>query len=195
MDRKVRASFGQQFATTLEAARVGADWALDRIYRTLAPAVTAYLRLGGAEDPEDLTSEVFLGAFRGLGRFAGGEEDLRTWVFGIAHARLVDERRQMARRVPTTTSEGLDWPASAGPDVEAEAMAQLGLEELRSLCGCLAPDQSDVLLLRLAGDLSLEQVARALGKSAGAVKSLQHRGLDALRRELARRNMRTAVSR
>lgn len=186
---------GAQFPGILEAARDGDGWALTRLYRALAPAVTGYLRVQGAGDPEDLTSEVFLGAFRGLGRFSGDEEGFRSWVFSIAHARLVDDRRRRARRVPTLSCEGLDWSSPGAPDASDEALARVGLEEVLVLCGRLAPDQRDVVLLRLAGDLSLEQVAAVLGKSSGAVKSLQHRGLQSLRRELAENLRPQGVSR
>lgn len=188
-------SFGAQFPVVLDAARVGAEWAFDRLYRELAPGVVGYLRLQGAEDPEDLSSEVFLGAFRGLERFVGDEEAFRSWIFSIAHARLIDDRRRSARRIRTATSEGMDWAHPGGTGVEDQAMGHLGEEEIRALCARLAPDQADVLLLRLVGDLSLEQVATALNKSTGAVKSLQRRGVDALRRELAKQNAPGAVSR
>ncbi len=69
-----------------------------------------YLRVQGAREPEDLTSEVFLGAFRGLSGFSGDEDQFRSWVFTIAHRRLTDERRRVSHRPqladpePTTAS-------------------------------------------------------------------------------------------
>jgi RNA polymerase sigma factor (sigma-70 family) len=77
----------------LSAAQADAAWAYERLYRMLSPSVCGYLRVQGAADPEDLTSEVFLGAFRRIGSFAGDEGQSRSWVFTIAHRRLTDERR------------------------------------------------------------------------------------------------------
>jgi RNA polymerase sigma-70 factor (ECF subfamily) len=147
----------------------------------LAPAVAGYLRAQGAAEPDDLTSEVFLGVFRGLGAFSGSEEQFRSWVFTIAHRRLTDERRQAGRR-PRTTSELAPDGGVAGPSAEQEALRRLSGERVRDLCDRLVPDQRDVLLLRLVGGLTVGEVAAALGKSEGAVKALQRRALIAARR-------------
>jgi len=184
-------SLGEQFQSILPAAQRGAGWALEALYRAMAPAVVGYLRLQGAEDPEDLANEVFLGAFRGLAGFTGGEEQLRSWVFSIAHRRIIDERRRRARRVSVVPIDDAGAGAGAGaayrstgPGVEDQALGTVEEERLRRVCESLAPDQRDVVLLRLLGDLSVEQTAAALGKRPGAVKALQHRGLEALRRLL-----------
>ncbi|MFP5376103.1 MAG: hypothetical protein ACLGIO_04875, partial [Acidimicrobiia bacterium] len=63
-DQQLADQIGEQFDTVLEAARAGAGWATASIWRSLAPAVAGYLRVQGAADPDDLTSEVFLGVFR-----------------------------------------------------------------------------------------------------------------------------------
>lgn len=172
----------------LQAAQAGAGWAFQRIFEDLSPAVAGYLRLRGSDDPEGTTNEVFLGAFRNIGSFAGGETEFRSWLFTIAHRRLVDERRRAAVRPRTAPLDAADLEALRG-DVEEDALARLGAEWVRELLDGLTPDQRDVLLLRIVGDLTVEQVAEVLGKRAGAVKMLQRRGLDVLRRELAERGV------
>jgi RNA polymerase sigma-70 factor (ECF subfamily) len=179
-------TFGAAFGSVLAAAQAGAPWALERLYRELAPTVAGYLRLQGGAQPDDLTSDVFLKVFHRIGTFSGGEEQFRSWVFTIAHHRLVDERRQLARRPQFADCDPSDLPASAGGDVESEAMRRLSEQRVRRLCDQLVPDQRDVLLLRMIADMSLEQTAAALGKSTGAVKALQHRSVAALRRLLER---------
>jgi len=71
-------------------------------------------------------------------------------------------------------------------DAEAEAMDGLSLERVHRLLDRLTPDQRDVLLLRIVGGLTVEQVAGVVGRKAGAVKMLQARGLAAIRREIQR---------
>jgi RNA polymerase sigma-70 factor (ECF subfamily) len=71
-------------------------------------------------------------------------------------------------------------------DVEEEAARRLATERVRRLCDTLAPDQRDVLLLRMLADLTVDDIAEALGKTPGAVKALQRRGLAALRRQMQR---------
>ena len=173
----------EPFDLVLSAAKVDAPWAYERLYRSLSPSIHGYLRIQGAADPEDLTSEVFLGAFRRIGSFAGDEAQFRSWVFTIAHRRLTDERRARGCRPATTDAALPDWAAG---DVEEEALRRLSAERVRTLCAGLAPDQADVLLLRLISGLTVEAVAEVLGKSAGAVKALQRRGLCALRKVFER---------
>src|SRR3954464_12512885 len=88
---------GPAFDDVLAAARAGAGWAFERLYRDLAPAVTGYLRLHGRAGPDDLASETFIGVFTGLAGFSGDETGLRAWVFTIAHRRLLDDWRRRNR--------------------------------------------------------------------------------------------------
>ena len=185
-------TIGEPFSSLLCAAQIGTPWALERLYRELAPTVAGYLRVQGAAEPDDLTSEVFLRVFQNLASFSGTEEQFRSWVFTIAHHRLIDARRAQARRPqladdPPTEDQGA--PHGGVPpdnDVEATVMRRLSAERVRRLCDQLSPDQRDVLLLRLVADMSLEQTAEALGKTTGAVKALQHRAVAALQRLLER---------
>ncbi len=173
-------SLGLAFDEVLEAARQGAGWAFSRLYESLAPAVSGYARAQGAQDPEDLTSEVFLTVFSRLATVTGGAAGLRTLTFSVAHARLVDDLRRQSRRGDAVAYE--DWQddrTTASP--EEEAVDRIRTAEVRALLDQLPADQRDVLLMRIVGDLSIEDTARAVGRSAGAVKQLQRRGLLALR--------------
>ena len=173
------------FERTLDGARGGTAWAWEAIYSELAPPVLSYLRASRAPEPEDLLGEVFLQVVRDLGRFSGGERDFRTWVLTIAHHRLIDARRRANRRPVVADVEAAEAAMPRG-DVEREALERFDTERVRELLDALTAEQRAVLLLRIVGDLSVEQVARALGKRAGAVKQLQRRGLLAVRRELER---------
>src|SRR3954464_12677978 len=167
--------------SVLPAARAGADWAWERIYRELAPSVTGYARAHGAAEPEDLTGEVFLQFVRGLERFAGDERAFRAWVFTIAHRRVVDDLRRRARRpVSPAAPEVVASAAPPGGDVHEDAVAVLDEASVREAIESLPPDQRAVLLLRILGDLTIEEIARALGKRTGAVKALQRRALRRL---------------
>jgi RNA polymerase sigma-70 factor (ECF subfamily) len=96
-------------------------------------------------------------------------------VFTIAYRRLADERRRRLRRPPVESLDDRpDLPAAL--DVEADADASMATARIRQLCERLVPSQRDVLLLRLFGRLTVDEVARALGRSPGAVKALQRRG-------------------
>ncbi|HUQ63881.1 MAG TPA: sigma-70 family RNA polymerase sigma factor [Acidimicrobiales bacterium] len=177
-------TLGPAFDQILTAAQANAGWAFTRLYESLAPAVVGYLRSQGATDADDLTSEVFLGVFNGLGSFSGGETQFRSWVFTIAHRRLVDHRRSRARRPQPESLEerGCEGGLSAGAD--EVALASLGTQGVQRLLEELSPDQREVLALRVLADLTVEQVGETLGKAPGAVKALQRRALQALRKKL-----------
>src|SRR3954469_15720097 len=174
---------GLPFDDVLVAAQAGAGWAFEVLYRDLAPSVTGYLRLHGAAEPDDLASETFIGVFTGLGGFSGDEAALRAWVFTIAHRRLVDDWRRRSRR-PQVSDDPGDLTELCGGDVEDDALVGFGTETVHRLCAELPDDQRSVLLLRILADLTVEQVAQAIGRSVGATKALQRRGLRTLRTRL-----------
>jgi RNA polymerase sigma factor (sigma-70 family) len=178
-----------EFAGLLQSARHGSEVAWIALYRDLAPGVIAYLRAQRAPDPEDLAGEVFLEVVRDLHRFEGNRGQFRSWVFSIAHLRLLDTRRRAARRpVDPTPLEALVDKGAVG-DSEQEALTRIGTGAAVMLLDLLLPDQRDVLLLRIVCDLSVEQVAGVLDKRPGTVRVLQHRGLAKLRREMSSRGV------
>ena len=176
---------GAAFPGVLDAAQVGASWAFERLYTDLAPVVGGYLRVQGAAEPDDVTSEVFLGVFTGIGSFTGTESQFRSWVFTIAHRKLIDERRRLIRRRWSPAGDLAAFDQTGG-DVEADAFDVLGSQRVLEWCGGLSADQRDVLVLRVVGDLTVEQVASIVGKSTAAVKALQRRALSSLRQQLER---------
>ena len=174
---------GIVFDEVLAAAQAGAPWAFEQLYRDLAPSVTAYLRLHGAAEPDDLASETFIGVFTGLSGFSGDEDGLRGWVFTIAHRRLVDDWRRRSRR-PQLADEPGDLAGHVGGDVEDDVLVRVGAADVERLCGTLPADQRSVLLLRILADLTVEQVAAVMDRSVASVKALQRRGLRTLRERL-----------
>jgi RNA polymerase sigma factor (sigma-70 family) len=179
-------ALGENFAAVLQEARTGEEWAWRALYAELAPALLGYLRAQRADQPDDVLGEVMLQIVRDLPSFDGGERECRAWAFTIAHHRLLDERRRSARRpaepMPAPEIERL------GPlgDTEEDALRALSAEHVGRLLAQLSPDQQNVILLRVLGEQTSEQVAQVIGKTAGAVKALQRRGLEAIKCELER---------
>ncbi len=170
-------------ARVLASARTGQGWAFAVLWTELSPAVAAYARGQGAREPDDLTSEVFLAAFTRLAEFSGDAAAFRSFVFTIAHHRVVDERRRRARRPEGVPFESAD---DARQDTSAEdaVLERVATERTVELLADLSDDQREVLLLRLVADLTVPQVAELTGRRPGAVKALQRRGLDVLRRRM-----------
>ena len=162
------------------AARGDAD-AFGVLWAHLSPAVAAYFRAHAVDEVDDLTSEVFLAAFRSVATATDGADQFRGLLFSIAHRRYVDWVRRRVRRGPHLPYEpALDGRCSAS--AEEAAVARLGGQRALALLDALTVDQREVIALRVLGDLTLEQTAQVLGRDVGSVKSLQHRGLARLRR-------------
>jgi RNA polymerase sigma factor (sigma-70 family) len=175
---------GAGFDERLRAAQGGDGDAWASLYHEVAPLVVGYLRAQRLPDPEDVAGEVLLDVVRGLDRFEGDADRFRSWVLTIAHHRLLDARRRESRRPRLTMTTGPVPAATSQDDVEAETLSLVGLDELRPALGALTEDQRSVLLLRAVDDRSIAEVAALLGKRPSAIKMLQHRAADALRRAL-----------
>lgn len=180
------------FEEVLVAARAAAPWACTEIWTRWSPRVAGYLRSRGSAAPEDLTSEVFLTVFSKLGSFVGDEAAFKAFVFTVAHRRLVDEMRSRSRR-----GVHLEWTSEDDPrrssSAEQEALRNLGDVDARALLEGLTADQREVLVLRIFADLTIDQIAGVLGKRPGAVKALQRRGLEVLRKKIDLRRTPVAV--
>ena len=170
-------------APLVAAAKAGCAVSFERLYRLLAGQVASYLRWHRASDPDGLTNDVFAQVHRNLPRFEGDERGFRSWLFTIAHHRMVDDRRWAGRQLPVQTAGGVDesW---GGGDVEEEALAAMSGDEVEDLLAVLSREQREVVLLRIVADLPVEVVARMMNKREGAVKALQHRALATLRRNV-----------
>jgi RNA polymerase sigma-70 factor (ECF subfamily) len=150
---------------------------VEEAFREYAAPVHNYLRAAGVADSENMLGDVFVDVMRSLDRFRGDRDALRSWIFTIAHHRVVDEHRRTSRRrrhlrsVPTEASVTHDDPMDPA---------------LVAALDTLTPDQREVVVLRFVADLSLEAVAALTDRAPGAVKSLQHRALRNLALQLAR---------
>jgi RNA polymerase sigma-70 factor (ECF subfamily) len=152
--------------------------------------VLRYLHAHRTRDAEDILGDVFVQVVRKLPDFTGDERDFRAWVLTIARNRVIDAARRERRRVIQDGNghgnEQLTEVLAARGGVEDAAQARLSLAETISVLEVLRRDQREVVFLRVFADLSVEEVAIVMGKTAGAIKALQARGLAAIRDELLR---------
>lgn len=168
----------------VDEAVAGDPHAFRVLYDALAPRVLGYLRSRGVEDPEGLTSEVFLAVYPRLADLHGGAAGLRTLVFSVAHARAVDDVRRRSRR-PVSFPYEQEHDDRVTDSAEHLAVVSLEAERAMALMHRLGDDQRAVVTLRIIGDLSLEQTAEVTGKTVASVKQLQRRGLERLRALMA----------
>lgn len=174
-----------EFPAVLAAAQEGQDWAVAVLFRDLQPRLLRFLR---AQDPrvaDDLAAEVWLAVASGIAVFEGDERGFRAWVFTIARRRLIDHQRRAVRR-RTDVSESSVFEALAASEApEREAIEKLGAQDAAALViELLPPDQAEVVLLRVLGDLDAAEVAAVMGRTANWVRVTQHRALRRLADQL-----------
>lgn len=137
----------------------------------------AYVRTGDVNAAEEIASEVFAAAARGISRYRDTGAPIGAWLYRIARNLTADHIDQRRRR-PAVSLEATQLDIeTASPDIDAAT-------DLARSVALLTREQQEVIALRFFNDCSLQEAAAALGKSIGAVKLLQHRALAALRRQL-----------
>ena len=146
----------------------------DKIYRYVT------LRIGNKTEAEDMTQQVFLNALESISSFKWKGIPFSAWLFRIAHNQVVDYLRRK-KRTAVPLDESL---ASNDNNPQLVVEQRLDIEQLLLATKQLTGAQREVISLRFAGELSIAQAAKAMGKSQGAVKALQHSAIVALRKAL-----------
>jgi RNA polymerase sigma-70 factor (ECF subfamily) len=170
-----------EFGDVLAAAQQGSHWAIAVLWQELHPRLLRFLRGMDPVAAEDVEADTWLVAARDLAHFRGDGHQFRAWMFTIARNRLIDWRRREARRrsVAVTPDVLSDHPAEDDPAVTA--VDALGADAAVALVrSCLPRDQAEVILLRVLGGLTVDEVAAIVDKRPGNVRVLQHRGLRRL---------------
>lgn len=134
------------------------------------------------ETAEDLAARVFQRLLEQCAEGNAPERALKAWLFRVAHNLIIDEARRQRYREHASLDEPLPLYSK---DLEETITNNLLTAELHKALGQLPLPQRDVLILRFLMALSLEETAQILGKSVGAVKTLQHRALETLRRQFS----------
>lgn len=166
----------------LERAQALDPQALSQIHDRYYPVIYRYARYRLEDEAivEDISSEVFLRLIDHLHRQKGEIRELRGWLFGIA-ANLINDHLRKKYRQPME-SLGEHETLASGDDPHRSAEHHERQNAVRQAMHRLTKDQQHVLALRFSQELSVEETARMMNKSAGAVKVLQFRALAALRK-------------
>lgn len=167
----------------LKLARTFDQDSLAVIYDRYSPKLYRYaVRLLGDEtQAEDCVAETFSRFLRALQKGGGPREHLQAYLFRIAHNWVTDQYRRHPP-VPLDPDEPIEADSVTDPQTAAdETFLQ---DQVRSAMLELTPEQRQVIVLKYLENWSNAEVAKAMGKPVGAVKSLQHRALAALRRLL-----------
>ena len=168
----------------VQRAQKGDRAALEELYLIHFDRIYSYLHMsvGNRHDAEDLTTQTFLKMLESIGRFRFQSAPFSAWLFRIAHNLAMDHFRA-ARRVQP--EEEVPEPEDVEDNsAEEQAMQAMGDATMFELIESLSPDQQQVLTLKFVFNFSNGEAATILGKTEGAIKSLQHRALVSLQKQI-----------
>jgi RNA polymerase sigma-70 factor, ECF subfamily len=170
----------------VERAQTGDRAALEELYLIHFDRIYSYLHLSvrNRQDAEDLTNQTFVKMLESIDRFEWRKAPFSAWLFRIAHNLAMDHFRAGRRWQPEETPP--EPPGATERSAEEAAFQSLGRRSMLEMIEELSPDQQQVLTLKFVFGFVNAEVATILGKTEGAVKSLQHRALESLQRQYAR---------
>lgn len=168
----------------VQLAIEGSQSAFAQLYRSNFRKIYRYIyfKMSDHAVAEDLTQEVFIKALGAIGSYRPRQSPFSTWLFGIAHNKVVDYYREKGRHQLTSLNENIS-ENEGDPVSLAEQSLQMG--DLDLAIQKLAPAQREVISLRFGAELSIAEVAKVLGKREGTIKALQFNATAALKKIMA----------
>lgn len=167
----------------LKSARAFDQQTLTEIYDQYSPKLYRYAirLLGDDTQAEDCVAETFSRFLNALQQGGGPKEHLQAYLYRIAHNWITDQYRRQTP-VPLEKEESVESTSQLDPQTIAD---EIFLQDrVREALKEITPEQRQVVILKFVEGWSNPEVAKSIGKPVGAVKSLQHRALAALRRQL-----------
>jgi RNA polymerase sigma-70 factor, ECF subfamily len=149
---------------------------VERIYNYI------YYRTGNQYDAEDLTARVFMRAMRHIGNYHDRGLPFTAWLYRIAHNLVANWHRDNSRRKEIPLDEA-SFNVHQGEHPENELLRLEERERLVRAIRVLPADRQQLLILKFVEHLSNAEIGQVMGKTEGAVKSLYHRTLLAIRDE------------
>jgi RNA polymerase sigma-70 factor (ECF subfamily) len=178
---------GPEMRGLVERAQAGDRAALEELYLLHFDRIYSYLHVsvGNKHDAEDLTTQTFLKMLESIGKFRWQSAPFSAWLFRIAHNLAMDHFRASRRWQPE--EEVPEPPPDESTSAEMGALESIGQKSMMELIEDLSPEQQQVLTLKFVFNFANGEVATILGKTEGAIKSLQHRALASLQKQLEKR--------
>lgn len=169
----------------LQLSAQGDNDAFGALYERYVTRIYSYIyyRTGSESDAEDLTARVFHRAYNHIGTYKNTGVPFSAWLYRIAHNLVANWHRDNSRRkeVPLDDNPELEH-RSQHP--EAEVIQGQQVDQLMRILRKLPPDRQQLLILKFVDQLSNIEVGVIMGRSEGAIKSLYHRTLYALKDDL-----------
>jgi RNA polymerase sigma-70 factor, ECF subfamily len=180
-------SEAQRVRALVDRAQQDDRGALEELYLIHFDRIYSYLHVsvGNRHDAEDLTTQTFLKMLESINKFRWQSAPFSAWLFRIAHNLAMDHFRAARRWQPE--EEVPEPDADESTSAEEGAFESIGQKSMLELIDELSGEQQQVLTLKFVFNFSNAEAATILGKTEGAIKSLQHRALVSLQKQLERR--------
>lgn len=170
------------------AQRLSDPAAFDGLYMLYADRIFRFLlvRLGDVDNAEEITAQVFLRLIEKIGKFQIAPKDnvaiFSAWLYRMAYNKMIDSLRRYrpSRHMAIEHAEQMVDQHQVLEQIEE----QLDFEQILQKLPLLNDQQRQVIMLRFIEGLSIIETAHIMQKSEGAIKALQHRSLESLRRYL-----------
>ena len=174
----------QEELNLVQRARQGDHEAFTQLYESHFAKIFRYvvLKIGNQAEAEDMTQQVFVRAYESIGSYQWQGVPFTAWLFRIAHNQMVDYVRKQSKKQTVSLDESLPIPDDS--DLEHEVEVKIEMEKVVLAAKELTKAQREVVSLRFAGGLTITETAKAMRKSEGAIKALQHSAILALRKTL-----------
>ena len=169
--------------SNIEKAQRGDTVAFGDIYKYYMPVIYRYIafRLNSKEDAEDLTEQIFFKVWQAIRKFNPRKASFTTWLFTIAKRSLIDFYR--THKVTYELKEAIG--VSSAEKSFAEVIdTKIALDRVLPVVKSLPEEQEEIIVLRFLSQLTVREAAEAMRKTEGAVRTLQHRALKQLRKDL-----------
>jgi RNA polymerase sigma-70 factor (ECF subfamily) len=169
-------------AELVQRAKHGDSDAIGKLYDRHQPHIFRFVwsRVQHQQTAEDMTGEIFTRMVANLSGYTDTGLPFRAWLYRIARNLIIDHFRQHGQRtlLPLTEAETMSEPME---HLDTLVQQKITANSVEQALDRIDPEQRDVVVMRFLAGLPLKEVALSLNKTVPAVKSLQHRGLHALR--------------
>lgn len=168
----------------IKQAVEGDSSAFGELYDHYQPMIYRFIavKVSRREEAEDITHQVFMSAWQSVKSYEHRGHPFSSWLYRIARNQVVDFYRSRRNDVPLDTMDPEYFVAAASVDFTVPL--KLEMEAVRRAMSEMKPEYQDVIVLRFIEDLSLKETADALDKTEGAVKLMQHRAMNELKKLL-----------
>lgn len=169
-------------AELVRRAQNGNSNAIGKLYDHHQPHIYRFVwsRVRHQQTAEDMTGEIFTRMVTNLPNYRDTGLPFRAWLYRIARNLIVDHFRQHSERIPLPLDEAENITENV-ENLDTLVQQKITVESVEQALDHIDPEQREVVVMRFLVGLPLKEVALSLHKTVPAVKSLQHRGLQALR--------------